>query len=105
VTRLAPNTTYAFRVITVSTDGSESAPSAPPVSATTLAVAPGAPTNVVATAVSSSQIDLSWTAFATATKYFVFESQAGSPFAFRATVLAPGTTFSATNLQSNTMYC
>jgi titin len=104
-TRLVPNTLYSYQVVTVSTDGTESVPSSPPVSATTLAEAPGAPTNVVATAVSSTEIDVSWTAAPTATKYFVFESQAGGPFAFRATVLAPGTTFAATNLISNTTYC
>jgi hypothetical protein len=35
----------------------------------------------------------------------VFESQAGGPFNFRATVLAPGTAFQATGLAANTMYC
>ncbi|HET7501668.1 MAG TPA: LamG-like jellyroll fold domain-containing protein [Kofleriaceae bacterium] len=104
-TRLTPSTQYAYQVIAVSTDGSESPPSAP-VTATTLAVAPGAPTNVTATTVSSSQIDLSWTASPVAVKYFVFESQAGGPFAFRATVVGGNSTaFSATGLLSNTQYC
>jgi fibronectin type 3 domain-containing protein len=104
-TGLVANTTYAYQIVAVSTDGSESAPSAPPATATTLAEAPGAPTNLVARAISGTQIDLSWSAVATATKYFVFQSQAGGAFGFRATVLSPGTTYSATNLLANTLYC
>src|SRR5262245_39243841 len=44
-TGLTPNTTYQFAVVTVSTDGSESVRSAP-VSVTTQADAPGAPTDI-----------------------------------------------------------
>jgi fibronectin type 3 domain-containing protein len=101
---LTPNTSYDFQVITESTDGTASAPSTL-VSATTFAVAPGAPTNIVATAVSNTEIDLSWTDFPTATAVYVLESQAGGPFNFLTTVLAPGDTFSATGLVTNTMYC
>ncbi len=104
VLNLTPNTSYDFEVITESTDGSVSTASAP-VSATTFAVAPGAPTNIAATAVSNNEIDLSWTNFATATAVYVFESQAGGPNSFLTTVLAPGNTFAATGLTANTMYC
>lgn len=103
-TGLQPNTLYTYEIIAVSTDGSESGPSAT-ASATTFAVAPGAPTNVVATAVSDVEIDLTWSAVTDATKYFVFESQAGGPFTFRATVLSPGTAYAATGLTANTQYC
>jgi fibronectin type 3 domain-containing protein len=105
VLNLTPSTLYSYRIVSVGNDGSESAPSDPPVSATTFAVAPGAPTNVVATAVSAFEIDLSWTASPTATKYYVFESQAGGAFQFRASVLTPDTTYAATNLLPNTQYC
>src|SRR5262249_23760779 len=101
---LTPATTYQFEVVAVGNDNSESARSAP-ASATTLAVAPGAPTDVTATAVSNTEIDLSWTPFPTAFKVFVFESVAGGPFTFRATVLAPGTTYGATGLLASTTYC
>jgi fibronectin type 3 domain-containing protein len=101
---LAPSTTYSYQVVTVDTGGDESAPSAP-VSATTLAVDPNIPTHITATAVSSFEIDLSWSAVPAAAKYFVFESQAGGAFNFRATVVAPGTTLQATGLAGNTMYC
>lgn len=101
---LTPNTSYDFQVVTESTDGSDSGPSAT-ATATTLAVPPGAPTNVTATAVSNTEIDLSWTNFPTATKVFVFESVNGGPNAFRATVLAPGEAYAATGLTANTLYC
>ncbi|HEX8110755.1 MAG TPA: fibronectin type III domain-containing protein [Kofleriaceae bacterium] len=101
---LTPSTSYDFEVITESTAITFSTPSAP-VSATTFAVAPGAPTNVVATAVSNSEIDLSWTNFPGATAVYVLESQAGGPNNFLTTVLAPGDTFAATGLIANTMYC
>lgn len=103
-TGLTPNTTYSYQIVTVDTGGAESAPSTP-VSATTLAVDPNIPTNITATAVSSFEIDLGWSTVASAAKYYVFESQAGGPFNFRATVLAPGATFQATGLTANTMYC
>jgi fibronectin type 3 domain-containing protein len=103
-TGLMPNTTYSYQIVAVDTGGAESPPSAP-VSATTLAVDPNIPTHVTATAVSSAEIDVSWSAVASAAKYFVFESQAGGPFNFRATVLAPGTTFQSTGLAAGTLYC
>jgi len=104
VINLTPNTSYDFQVVTESTDGTDSGPSAT-ATATTLGAPPGAPTNVTATAVSNTEIDLSWTNFPTATKVFVFESVNGGANAFRATVLAPGSTFAATGLVTNTMYC
>jgi len=101
---LVPDTTYAYQIVTVDAGNAESAPSAP-VSATTLAIDPGIPTHVTTTAVSDSEIDVSWATVASAAKYFVFESQAGGPFHVRATVLAPGTAFQATGLTANTVYC
>lgn len=103
-TGLVPNTTYAYQIVAVDTGGAESAPSAP-VSATTLAVDPNIPTHLTATAVSNFEIDLRWSTVTGAAAYYVFESQAGGPFNFRATVLAPATTFRAAVLTANTMYC
>jgi fibronectin type 3 domain-containing protein len=103
-TGLTPNTTYSYQIVTVDAGGAESPPSAP-VSATTLAIDPNIPTNITATAVSSSEIDVRWSAVTGAAKYFVFESAAGGPFNFRDTVLVPGTTFQATGLTASTMYC
>jgi chitodextrinase len=60
---LSPNTTYSYTVSAYDAAGNESA-AAGPVSATTLAdiSAPSQPTHLVATAISASQINLTWTA-------------------------------------------
>src|SRR5690242_10124300 len=82
IINLTPNTLYAYQVHTAAADGSISGPSAPPATATTPAVAPGAPTNVSATAPSAFQIDLTWTASPSAVKYYIFQSQAGGAFTY-----------------------
>lgn len=105
IINLTPNTLYAYQVYTAAPDGSISGPSAPPATATTFAVAPGAPTNVAATAPTSSQIDLTWTSSPTAVKYYIFQSQAGGAFTYVATVLAPGTSRTFTGLVAGTQYC
>lgn len=67
--------------------------------------APAAPANVVATAVSSTRIQVTWDAVAGATKYYLYESAAGGPFAFRGTVLATSpTVLSPAGLTPNTEY-
>src|SRR5207245_2263339 len=60
-TGLAHTTTYTYRVHTIAPPLGTSFPSNT-ASATTLAVAPSPPTGLAATAVSSSQVSLSWTA-------------------------------------------
>src|SRR2546426_734387 len=57
-TGLAHTTTYTYRVSAINSVGTGSASNS--ASATTLAVAPSSPTGLAATAVSSSQISLSW---------------------------------------------
>src|SRR2546425_523464 len=59
-TGLMHGTTYTYRVSAINSIGTGSPSSA--ASATTLAVAPSPPTRLAATAVASSQINLSWTA-------------------------------------------
>ena len=51
-----------------------------------------APTGLTATATSSSRITLNWTAVVGATFYYIYESQAGGPFAAVSAVAAPSTT-------------
>src|SRR5438128_11502593 len=57
---LMHGTSYTYRVSAINSVGTGSPSST--ASATTLAVAPSPPTGLAATAVSSSQINLSWTA-------------------------------------------
>ena len=63
---LTPATTYAYTVTAGDAAGNVSAPSTPPVSATTSstpdAEAPSVPTGLAAAVVSSSQVDLTWNA-------------------------------------------
>ena len=97
---LATNTTYSYRVTAYNSAGS-SAPSAT-VSATTKNKAPGVPTGVTATVVSSSQINLAWNAAdSLATGYFI-ERATGTTFTKIATVTAR--TYSDTGLAANTTY-
>ena len=74
-TGLAAATTYGYRVIAVGTGG-DSLVSAT-ATATTSAGPPSPPTGVTATAVSSSEIDLSWAASVGATGYQVERSSDG----------------------------
>ena len=102
---LAPASAYYYTVRACDAAGNCSAPSAL-VSATTLSQpdtgVPSVPAGLTATAVSSSQIDLSWTAATDnvgVTAYQVFRGGA-----FRATVSAPATSFSDTGLSASTPY-
>jgi hypothetical protein len=66
--------------------------------------APGAPTNLTATAASSSQINLSWSASAGATSYSVHRATvSGGPYT-QVTSGLTGTTYSNTGLSANTTY-
>jgi hypothetical protein len=97
-TGLAASTTYYYVVKATDADGSSAASTQ--VSAKTQAapVAPAAPTSLTATAVSSSQINLLWTASTTTgATYLVFQNgvQIGT---------ATGTTYSVTGLAASTTY-
>jgi fibronectin type 3 domain-containing protein len=65
---------------------------------------PPAPTGVMATAASASQIDISWTAESRAFVYYIYMSQGGGPYQVIGAVSAPTTTFTAANLSSMTAY-
>ncbi len=99
--------TYYYQV-TSQPSGNESCASAP---SACLSVTPGggpctppvAPTGLTATAVSTSQINLSWSAVAGATEYRIYRSTtSGGPYTQVGT--ATGTTFSNTGLTCNTAY-
>ncbi len=69
-TGLSPNTQYCYTVIATNSSGA-SAESSPSACATTQALpqAPATPTNLVATAVSTNQINVSWASVSNATSY------------------------------------
>ena len=99
---LAENTTYFYRIRAFNNDG----PSAPAeVSGTTAALPPAAPNNLAATAISSSQIDLTWSDLANNETGFKIErSTSGEPFTPIATLGANVTTFSDGGLTPATLY-
>ena len=102
-TGLNPNTAYFYRVAAYN-DVGESA-QAGPASATTLADAPVAPTQLEAKALSSSSVQLTWTAVADADGYRVYRgSAAGGPFSQVGTTQAAVLTYTDTGLSPNTTY-
>src|SRR6185369_12315287 len=99
---LAGSTTYSYRVRAF--DGPNLSAYSNVASATTLPV-PTAPTNLSATAVSSSRIDLAWTDNATSeTAYKVERSLDGTSFTLLATVAANSTAWSNLNLNASTQF-
>ena len=103
-TGLNASTTYYFTVKAVSSSGTSTASNQ--ASATTQAAAgTGAPTNLNANAVSSSQIGLTWTASGTSgATYSVYSGTAsGSTNTLLASGIS-GTTYQATGLKASTTY-
>jgi chitodextrinase len=102
---LTPSTTYSYTVIAVNSAGNS--PESDPVSATTQAPppAPATPGGLTATAVSSTQINVSWSASANATSYVLkrngssIATQAGTSFADNGR--SPDTSYSYTIAASN----
>ena len=102
---LAPSTSYGFWITAYDpSDGTESSPS-PTATATTFDASGGlaAPTGVTATPISSSRIQVSWTAVPTATLYYIYRSDAGGPF--NAIAATSSTTFESAGLVTSTNYC
>ncbi len=93
------NTTYCYTVAAVSTAGDESAKS-DPACVTTAAAPPAAPTNVSATAMSATQIQISWTAAAGATGYRIYRDAAVSALAS-----VNASPYTDAGLTPNTLYC
>jgi predicted phage tail protein len=99
-TGLAAGTTYRYAVAAVNEVG-QSAQSAIVEAATTGAAGP---TNVTATAISVSRVQVTWDAVATATSYQVFAAVSPGTPVFVTTVRAPATAFSHTGLTAETTY-
>ena len=111
-TGLNANTTYSYRVSAYDTAGNESAQSTPPVSVTTPDVPPPdtinptQPSGLTANGVSSSRIDLAWTAATDAggsglAGYQIFRN--GSPTPINASPVS-GTTYADLGLAPSTSY-
>jgi fibronectin type 3 domain-containing protein len=101
---LTPLSTYFYEVVAFN-DGGDSAPSNP-VSAVAPDNPPAAPSNLTATGVAPTQIDLKWTDNATnETAYKVEISSDGTLFRPVTSILPPDTnSYSATGLSANTKY-
>lgn len=102
-TGLAPATRYFYRVLAKNASGKSAYSNI--ANATTLQVAPAAPSNLTATAVSISQIDLKWTDNANnETGYQVERSPNGTSFTKIADLPANATTYQSTGLTPATTY-
>jgi fibronectin type 3 domain-containing protein len=102
-TGLAEATQYTYRVVACNAGGC-SAPSSE-ASATTGQVAPGAPSNLQATAVSASQINLSWTAASgTVAQYRIERRTGGGAFAVIDSVGGATLSYQDTGLAAATQY-
>jgi titin len=101
-TGLPAETTYHYRIRGY--NGPDVSAYGGPASATTLP-APAAPTNLTATAVSSSRINLAWTDNATnETGFWIERSTNGSTFSAIAIVGTNSTSYPITNLPASTTY-
>jgi len=102
-TGLSPLTTYTYRVRAYNASGDSGFSNE--ASATTLESTPAAPSNLTATAVSSNQINLSWTDNSSNETGFRIERRTGSgSYSEIATVPANTITYSDTGLSSLTTY-
>jgi LmbE family N-acetylglucosaminyl deacetylase/3-mercaptopyruvate sulfurtransferase SseA len=102
-TGLTASTTYFYRVRAANGGGNSAYSNV--ASATTTGLPPAAPTGLTATAVSSSQINLTWVDNATnETSYRVERSPDGTTFTTLTTLGANVTTYSNTGLVASTTY-
>jgi hypothetical protein len=94
---VAPNTEYCYTIVGVNSGGN-SAPSTPACATTPTAPAPSTPTNVVAIAEATNEINVTWSASTGAAAYIV--ERGGTPVATVST-----TSYLDSSLVSNTLYC
>jgi fibronectin type 3 domain-containing protein len=101
---LTPNQNYCWIVRNLNATRELSGPSNRVCASTATAQVPPVPTNVVATAVSSSRITVTWSASAGATSYQVWGSAVPNAPAFIATVPGGTTTYTHAGLTPSTTY-
>ena len=102
-TGLTANTPYFYKVSAINAVGNSAAV---PANATTFDTAPTAPSNLTATAVSTSQINLAWTDNSNNETGFKIERAAAlaGPYTLITTAATNATTYSSTGLTANTQY-
>ncbi len=101
-TGLAPATTYTYRVLTFNAGGDSAWSNV--AFATTPQVPPAAPTNLTATALSSSEVRLNWNEVSGEQGYRIERREGNDPFAFVANVAANTATHTDGGLQPNKVY-
>jgi fibronectin type 3 domain-containing protein len=101
---LTPNQNYCWIVRNLNATRELSGPSNRVCASTATAQVPPVPTNVVATAVSSSRITVTWTASAGATSYQVWGAAVPNAPVFIATVPGGTTTYTHAGLTPSTTY-
>jgi phosphodiesterase/alkaline phosphatase D-like protein len=103
-TGLTAHTQYFYRVQATNANGGSLFSNVASASTSSTGI-PAAPSNLLATAVSTSEIDLSWTNNATdQTGFLIQRSTDGTNFTSLATVAANVTSFNDTGLTANTQY-
>lgn len=105
-TGLNANTRYYYKVRAINNDGTSGFSNTASSTTLQVPVAPTAPTNLAATGVSTTQINLTWQDNATSeTNFEVYRSNAeGGPFTLLASVPANQTTYESTGLSPSTTY-
>ncbi|MBI3408481.1 MAG: fibronectin type III domain-containing protein [Planctomycetes bacterium] len=106
-TGLTVGTVYNYRVRATDAAGNLSAYSATATATTSDTQAPTTPSNLAATPVSTTQINLSWTASTDnvgVTNYLIERSQGAGSTSFSQIATTTGTTFSNTGLTAGTVY-
>lgn len=101
LTSLTPSTSYTFRVNAFNVTGNSYSNE---VTTTTFPIAPTAPTNLIGNVVSDSQIDLTWTDNSSTESAYRVQSKVNGNWILLVTLPANTTSYSLTNLTSNTVY-
>src|SRR3990167_3289951 len=97
---LTPGTQYCFAVRNINNLNEASTYSATVCTTTPLSSTTHAPAGVVATAVSSANIEVTWAAVAGVSGYYIHQATGAAPLAYVSSVAAPTTRYVAGNLRS-----
>lgn len=101
-TSLTPGTQYCYHVRAIATGFSQSGPSNVVCNTTNAGATP--PTGVMATATSSSTINVTWDPVTNAERYYVYHVTSGPTYTQAGSVAAPATQFTVGGLAPNTTY-